>query len=368
MVKLSRLVGRERATEQKKAASPASGDLVDGALDTLSSIFQSMGTESFQIDTDMDAGEFPATCREYSGHIENGGAVPSQGIEAASDGSRQWARVRRFYVERRQAERQFVVESMQDYSSIVNDLVGCVRDIGAREQSTESDVVEGLAGLQESVNTGALPEIKQTLAQTVSKVTEIFAEQKRAYETQLNELNDRMSSLRQDLVAAREEMKRDALTEAYNRGAFDSAILSSLNMHFVLQQPVTVLMIDLDNFKTINDSYGHNVGDVALRAVGESLARSFIRKNDLIARYGGDEFAVILTDTSAEQAGPLVERFMNYVREISVANGEVSLSCSVGYTEITDSDTVESLVARADSGLYEAKAQGRNRAVHVPKP
>ena len=176
-----------------------------------------------------------------------------------------------------------------------------------------------------------------------------------------------MSSLRHDLVAAREEMKRDPLTEAYNRGAFDAAIVQSLNMHFILQQPVTLIMIDLDNFKDINDTYGHGAGDEVLRGVGEALARSFIRKSDIIARYGGDEFAVILTDTSAKNAARLIDSFLGYVREVAIpyADDGTTISCSAGYTEIADDDTVDSLIQRADKALYAAKEAGRNQASFV---
>ncbi len=179
---------------------------------------------------------------------------------------------------------------------------------------------------------------------------------------QLNELNDRMAVLREDLVAAREEMKRDSLTDAYNRGAFDTAIEQSLNMHFVLQQPVTVVMIDCDKFKEINDEHGHATGDQVLRSVGECLARAFIRKSDLVARYGGDEFAVILNETSAESASRVIERFVKSVGNIRIDAGdeEIGLTCSVGYTELVDKDTAESVIRRADEGLYAVKSRGGN--------
>ena len=173
-----------------------------------------------------------------------------------------------------------------------------------------------------------------------------------------------MSSLRQDLMAAREEMKRDPLTDAYNRGAFDTAIEQSLNLHFILNQPVTLVMIDLDNFKAVNDTYGHTAGDDVLRAVGECLERSFIRKGDFVARFGGDEFAVILNDTSAANSTRLIERFLEKANEITVqdAPDAQQVSCSAGYTEIHASDTVKTAMQRADQALYEAKEAGRNVA------
>ena len=208
-----------------------------------------------------------------------------------------------------------------------------------------------------------MPDIKRALAETISTVGEAFLRQKREYEQQIEGLQDRMSGLRQDLVAAHEEMKLDPLTDIYNRRAFDTSIERCLNVYFMLKQPISMVMIDVDNFKAINDSLGHAKGDEVLKTIAECLSRAFIRKNDLITRFGGDEFAVILPDTSLEKSKVSIDRFLQSVRTVQIADfpDDVRISCSAGCTEITDGDTVETLIARADEALYEAKQAGRNR-------
>jgi diguanylate cyclase (GGDEF)-like protein len=361
---VAKIIGSGDKKAGSKKSANGSESLADGAIDTLSNVLRVMGDESFMLENDIDPSIFPDMCKEFSCHVENGAAVPSYQIAQSANGTREWARVRRFFADRRKAENAFVTERLHDYRGVVEDLVSGLRSIGERDVATESDVKASLNRIEDAVGTGVLPEIRKALTKTISKVTQTFAEQKEQYEAQLAELNDRMSNLRQDLVAAREEMKRDPLTDAYNRGGFDSAIGQSLNMHFILNHPVTLVMIDLDNFKLVNDTYGHAAGDEVLKAVGEALARSFIRKSDLVARYGGDEFAVILNDTSAKNAENVIERFLETVQEVRVpyASDDARISCSAGFTEIHESDTVETLIKRADRALYKAKAEGRNNA------
>ena len=342
--------------------------LTDGALDTLGCVLRTMGEAAFPTDKSPETEAFLAVCAAYAGHVENGASVPSAGIEVLSDGSRDWSQVRRFFIDRRYDERDFVTERLGDYRDVVEDLVAGLRQIGERDQATENSIIECLATLEKAVNSGQLPELKAAVNQAVDDVNETFSRQRREYERQIEELNSRMSCLRQDLVAAREEMKRDNLTEVFNRGAFDTGIEHCINMHFMSNQPVTLVLIDLDNFKQINDACGHSAGDAVLRAIGEALSRSFIRKSDLVCRYGGDEFAVILNDTTARNAAPLLERFLTLARKIEVPNSdELShVGCSIGYTEIAANDSVESLINRADKALYEAKAAGRDQACFAP--
>jgi diguanylate cyclase (GGDEF)-like protein len=368
---VTRIIGSKADdADETRETTKSYSSIADGALDTLGSVIRVMGDEAFPIDQEVDPAMFHIKCSQFAGHVENGAAVPAFDIPQTSDGSREWSQVRRFFADRRRAEKTFVTERLHDYREVVEDLIAGLRQIGERDENTQTRVQVSLKNVEDAVNGGDLPDIKAALSLTVKQVTETFSEQKKAYEAQLGELNSRMSNLRQDLVAAREEMKRDPLTDAYNRGAFDTAIEQSLNLHFVLNQPVTVVMVDLDNFKHVNDNFGHAAGDQALRAVGECLERTFIRKGDLVARYGGDEFGVILNDTSAQTAGRLIERFLEQAGEIKIADSTdgTVVSCSAGYTEVHSSDSVETLIKRADRALYQAKAAGRNAARLLLRP
>ena len=361
--------GNRQMSDAGERSSERNFSTADGAIDTLCSVIRVLGSESFPLDGELDQNQFADSCTAFARHVENGAAVPDYDIDATEIGKREWSTVQRFLVERRRHEKKFVTEHLSGYRGMVDDLVSGLRQIGLKDQDTQTRVQNCLLSLHEAIgrettSNNGLPMLRTALTQTISEVNDTFSEQKSFYETQLKELNDRMASLRQDLVAVREEMKRDPLTQAFNRRAFDSGISHSLNMHFFSGQPVTLLMVDLDDFKRVNDGYGHAAGDAVLRAVGECLARSFIRKNDLVARYGGDEFAVILEDTAKKDVVMLVERFLERVREIEVeSHGDIiKISCSVGFTSAVQEDTIESFVGRADKALFNAKHQGRDQS------
>ena len=347
---------------RKKSQSSNVVPLVDGALDTLGCVFTTLARESFPIDADHDASDFQDHCQQLARHIENGAAAPDLDIELTERGSRAWGQVRRFYIDRRKQENAFVTERFQDYRGIVEDLVNGLRHVNSQSTQTEARVKHNLDSIEAAVIDGKLPEIRRVLAATLTEIDQAFLEQKQDYENELQSLNERMASLREDLVSAQEEMKVDALTDVYNRGAFDTALNHAINMNFVLNQEVSLVMIDIDNFKRINDSFGHATGDNALRAFGALLSRAFVRKNDLIARYGGDEFAVLLPDTPADKATVSINRFLTSVPNIKVDGlpKDFAISCSAGCTQIIDSDTAESLLVRADKALYDAKRAGRN--------
>lgn len=133
-------------------------------------------------------------------------------------------------------------------------------------------------------------------------------------------------------------------------------------------RPLSLVMFDLDRFKSVNDRYGHLAGDHVLKAVA-SLVTGKVRRDELLARYGGEEFAVVLPETSLDAAALFCERIRGEIENATFDfDGEpLRATVSLGVTELSPADTLESLVARADARLYEAKQKGRNRVAGLPK-
>jgi len=153
---------------------------------------------------------------------------------------------------------------------------------------------------------------------------------------------------------------RDALTGLYNRRYLDERLLAEWAFATRHRAPLAVLLLDLDHFKHVNDTHGHQCGDAALRAVADCLSKS-LRAEDVAARYGGEEFMILTPATDINGAHAHAERLRRDIE--SYPFSEIgTLSCSFGVTEFRpDQDDVASLFKRADAALYHAKEQGRNR-------
>lgn len=166
-----------------------------------------------------------------------------------------------------------------------------------------------------------------------------------------------------------EELRRqtlvDALTGVANRRSLDT-VLSRL-LHQAGDEPLSVAMMDADDFKTVNDRFGHQVGDVVLKEIASLVSRR-LRARDFVARYGGEEFAAVMPGLSSEQAALVLERVRRAVAEFPFAAGELSrpinLTVSIGVATFPDDGSTPAiLIARADEALYEAKHLGKNRVI-----
>ncbi len=154
---------------------------------------------------------------------------------------------------------------------------------------------------------------------------------------------------------------RDALTDLYNRHWLEDMFRRRLNRLQKNNGDGCLIMVDVDHFKRFNDRFGHLAGDHALCHVADSL-RNYFRPDDLIARFGGDEFAVLLPDTVLAEALKTAERVRNKIETSTSAAlaGEPPITVSIGAAEMVADDTLETLLNNADAALYRAKLQGRN--------
>ncbi len=158
----------------------------------------------------------------------------------------------------------------------------------------------------------------------------------------------------------------DPLTGSYNRRYFFELAERDFEYARRYSRPLALIMMDVDHFKLVNDTFGHLAGDLALRQVAE-VCQARLRKTDLFARYGGEEFIVLLPETTKEAASSLAETLRDQVAEIEMETrrGSLRVTVSIGVSELTDGKdeemTVEQLIEEADRALYRAKGGGRNQ-------
>jgi diguanylate cyclase (GGDEF)-like protein len=164
------------------------------------------------------------------------------------------------------------------------------------------------------------------------------------------------------------EARIDALTGLANRRALEEILAAEISRAHRFAHQLAVVLLDLDRFKEINDSFGHAAGDVMLRAVSRLLT-SLARQGDTVARWGGEEFVVVLPETDLAGAQRFAERLRRTIEAHAV--GEMRTSASCGVATMLPEDNVEELLGAADQALYQAKSNGRNRtesAVRGPRP
>ncbi len=180
------------------------------------------------------------------------------------------------------------------------------------------------------------------------------------------------STLFKQLEAANEELQRlaslDGLTHVANRRAFDQGLNREWRRTIREHSMMSLILCDIDFFKLYNDTYGHQAGDTCLKKVALAIATAVKRPADLVARYGGEEFAVVLPNTHAQGAMQVAQTIRNQVKALLIPHsqsplGYISISLGVAVTLPRPQDSVEKLLMSADRALYEAKSQGRDRAV-----
>ncbi|MCC7258584.1 MAG: GGDEF domain-containing protein [Gammaproteobacteria bacterium] len=187
------------------------------------------------------------------------------------------------------------------------------------------------------------------------------------YEIDRNkDLENQKSRLKHENSVLKVESERDPLTGVYNRRAFEEAVTREFTTAVRNKWPLSVVFVDLDHFKGINDTHGHQSGDAMLKAVADLLG-STLRDTDVVARYGGDEFVLLLPGVDASQVDAVAQRLVQRARETQVDNGDgrsfsITLSLGIATSDAhTTFTTSQDLLAAADAALYHSKRNGRDQ-------
>ena len=157
----------------------------------------------------------------------------------------------------------------------------------------------------------------------------------------------------------------DGLTGVYNRRFYEKAVVDSLALVKRSGHGLAVVIFDVDNFKRVNDNFGHLVGDQLLKEIAQLLVAN-VRQVDKVARYGGEEFVILLADADADAAIQVAEKLRRTVHDAAFVGGTVGrVTLSAGVAAARDEDVADTVFQRADRALYRAKNDGRDRVVFI---
>jgi diguanylate cyclase (GGDEF)-like protein len=344
--------------------APAEDLVLARVLDTLVALIREYGRSAFDLEK-LGADALRGACEAWAQHLLIGAPRPGEPEtrEALPLERRDFPGVRRFFSERRREEGLTVVRALnalhQSLWASIQALDGVVAGGGDSDEGVRAE----LKRLQSVAQNGSPEAIRREVFAVVAEVGKLAQQRAVQQKAQLEGLRSQVKALGDELEVARQESALDPLTRLFNRRAFDERAAQAVAMRRLFGQPSTLLMLDLDRFKAINDRYGHVAGDSVLREVADCLARSFVARSDFVSRFGGEEFAVILWDVALPRARSAAERLLSAVRGLKVQceGSPVAVTVSIGIAEVGAAESAQRWIERADRALYQAKHEGRDR-------
>ncbi len=253
--------------------------------------------------------------------------------------------------------------------------VNCEQQRQAAANSLQESMHTEIRGLNQALEQhDQVHSLKQSVSERIHHIEEALATFKAAQEevslsVQLNQLVEQVKKMEVDAQSAQhqlaEEKQRaitDPLTSLPNRQAYQERVFMEYSRWQRYQHPLTLAVVDIDHFKRINDTYGHQAGDRVLQAVSKSIAKR-LREVDFIARFGGEEFVMIFPETDAKTTLEVLDQIRLAISKVPFTFKEepVSITASFGIAQFEENSTIDGVFEQADQALYDAKASGRNQ-------
>ena len=337
---------------------------LDMALDTLGAMLRILGEYALDQE-EVEAAAFTQVSEQWAQHVLMATPPPGGETSPVADARRDWAGIREFM-------RDYCRNSFQHTRTVITDLrqvvwvfIQNLNQTLAQSSETDGRIRDQMGRLEALAQGSSTSDLKREVLATVVTVAQVIEERKRNDHARVEDLGARVRLLGEELESARKESEVDPLTRLFNRKAFDAFLARTVELSHAFEQPACLLLVDLDRFKPINDTFGHQTGDSVLSKLADVLSRIFLRKNDLVARYGGDELAVVLRETSVRDGQMLADRLLRAVRAVRLECEGTSfgLTVSIGIAALTPKDDGATWLARSDRALYQAKNAGRDRVV-----
>jgi len=308
--------------------------------------------ENYQLFYAYSAGENPAISRVIDEMIKQKKSFSPQALEVVRDRFLGGNRLQR---------------AVEDIGSEITDTIATVLNkLAAAGRDTE-DYGRKLTAATGALDSNQSPAGVQNLVKSLLGATKAMEARTKSLEDELQRSSHEVKELRTKLDRVRKESLLDPLTGISNRKAFDAELAAAIEHSRKSGEPMCLFMCDIDHFKSFNDTWGHQTGDMVLKLVAQCLSEN-VKGRDTAARYGGEEFSVILRQTHLRAGMVLANQIRTNVETkklVRRSTGDLlgKLTISIGVAQLAPSDTQADLIERADSCLYSAKKMGRNRVV-----
>lgn len=356
------------AAAPAQQVTPSVVDVAELAFDTLASVVRTLGDFPLE-QPNLDVGSFARSCEQWAQHILVGAPAPGGDASVVAPGTsaerarRDWAGLRSFVREYCRGAVGHAQSAATDLRQVIWMFIQNLNHTLEQDQHADDRIREQMGRLERIALSAPSAELKQEVMSTVVEVSRMVEERRRDQRARVEQLGAQVRSLGAELDVARRHSEIDGLTQLFNRRAFDEYLARTVELGRAFGHESCLLMIDLDRFKVINDTFGHTMGDTVLRQVADCVSRTFLRKSDFVARYGGDEIAVVLRETSVKDATVLGERLLRSLRGLGIEREGVAVpaGASIGVARLDPKDTPATWLERADNALYRAKQSGRDQ-------
>jgi len=271
--------------------------------------------------------------------------------------------VRQFFSSYRIDECSYVQNSFDDFKRIVWDLAEQFSDEFQTDSQKDKNLNEHLQGLKEAVESNSLETLRVKSREFINKYIEHQQVKNDRRQKRISNVKKNLDTVKKQLLEANSSLNVDHLTSAFNRKCFDEQIKKYVQLNNLNTADVTLIILDIDYFKKINDTYGHDIGDFILVECVRIMKSIFYHEGEIVSRIGGEEFAVILPQHSLDDAMARADELQRRIRSEAFVQGNLKIrfTVSMGIAQLFEKESASDWVKRADTALYQSKNSGRNQ-------
>lgn len=276
--------------------------------------------------------------------------------------------IRLFFSSYRVDESTYIQHTFDDFKRIVWDLADQLSEDIHEDTAKDEQLSTHLQDLREAVESNSLETLRKKSRQFINLYVEHQQAKNETRKKRMTSVKKNLDTVKKQLLEANSSLNLDHMTGAHNRKSFDDTIKKYVHLNNMNPMQVSLIIMDIDFFKKINDNYGHDIGDFVLKECVRILKSVFHKDAEMVCRIGGEEFVVILPNHAIEHAQIRAEDVQKRIRSEVFIHGSHTLNftVSMGIAQLLEGEQASDWVKRADTALYKSKNSGRNKYTIAP--